>query len=193
MQYSKKRKRLVPVFGAIIIALIAVFIYLEFNYSSIEKTIENNYESAKIYKVDDSDNLVLFSTNDDKQYYFGMLKKIGPFYFQSEIVDNWVKAQPHVLIISYIKDIGNIVWGFFDLEGDLYRIEIEYYNSTSSIEYQQTIVLSDKLFFDSMPKNLTNTDFSSEQWYYNLKLYNSVNEIVYEIEDMFFIYERNGN
>lgn len=170
--------------------------YLELNNTSVEKYIDNNYADAKVQKIDYSENLILFSTGNGNQYFLGQISKLGKYYFNFHNEDAWVVQQPQMLIVSFIEDVGNVAWGFFDFDNssnEVHRIELEYKSTENNLEYTQDFIVDNCAFFEYLPQEILSADLSYTPWRYNLKAYNNENALMYEVVEGIFIYERNMN
>lgn len=181
------------ILALLLVIVIGSIVYLEMNNTSVEKYIDNNYTDAEVQKIDHAENLILFSNGNKRQYIFGKIRKFGRYYFDVNSEFALASEAPDVMIISYMKDIGNVVWGFFNIENEVNKVEIVYKNSQNDSLYAQTILVDDHAYFDFIPKEILNDNFSYVQWLYSLKAYNNEDELVYEVDDRHFIYERNMN
>lgn len=157
-----KKQSIILVVSLVII--LGLFIYLELNNSTLEKYVNNAFPNATLHKINYDDSLVLFSWSDNNQYFLGKVMNVGRYYFNLYDEDDWVKDDELFLLkISYMKDIGNVVWGYFNFAEKVSRVELEYINAKNGLKYEQSFTVEKNGYFEYLPTEILNENFSYTQ------------------------------
>lgn len=180
---------------AIVLLLVVSLIYLQKNCSTIEKYLSRTFSNVTIHKIDYSKNLVLFSEGnaEGRQYILARFRNFKGYYFDLYDEEGWTYDGSYLLLVSYKHGIGNVIWGTFNNNDRIERIELEYKDAKSKAIYPQKITIKNNTYFEYLPKELINENFLNGLWRYNIKTYDEKDKLIFEDENKHFYYERIQN
>lgn len=168
------RKKIIIILIVVVIALCSGYFYYFNNFYSLEKSIKRNYTNVIIHKIDNDKKLILFSegTNTKRQYILSEFYNLGNFFYN--IYDDntgIIFNMPYIIMVSYKKSVGNVIWGVFNNDTHARKVEIRYMNKIDKSEYSFNATIERNIFMGFPNTNYKFVNFFDGNWTYSLKVF----------------------
>lgn len=185
------RKKSIMIIGTCLILIILLGYLLYFtNYSTLDKNLKHNFPNSEvtIHYRDNENKIILFSegTKTDRQYVLSKFNiKFDYFYnINDESNVGGVRIQsPFMVTVSNRKSVGNIIWGVFNTQERIAKIDVKFFNKNNS-SFMISAEVIDNMFV-YYPSELYKTiNFFEGSWRYDIKAFDNVGNIILDEKNL---------